>query len=244
DAGIKTLTVGNMSNLLFSDGGYRGAVITTKEMANITTSSGKVVADAGASLSALADFCRNASLSGAEFLYGIPGTVGGGVYMNAGAFGGSVSDVLTASEYIKDGKFIKLDSAAHGFGYRNSVYKTSGGVIVSAEFSLPEGDRGEITGKMEGYLAKRRASQPLDKPSAGSVFKRPEGFFAGKLIEDAGLKGARVGGAAVSEKHAGFIVNVGGATAEDVKELIQIIKSRVFDSFGVSLEEEIEYVEP
>ena len=244
EAGVKTLTVGNMSNLLFSDEGFRGAVITTKAMSGIKADGKCVTADAGVSLSSLAGFCRKNSLSGAEFLYGIPGTVGGGVYMNAGAYGSSVSDILTSSVCLDGEIFKTVPAPEHAFSYRESIYKKRGGTIVSATFSLAFGDPDAILSTMEGFMSKRRASQPLDKPSAGSVFKRPEGHFAGKLIEDAGLKGTRIGGAAVSEKHAGFIVNTGGAASSDVKKLIELIKNRVFERFGVMLEEEIIEVAP
>ena len=238
EAGIRSFVSGNMSNVLFSDDGFRGAVITTRKMRGISRSDRKVTAEAGVSLTSFAEFCRDNRLTGAEFLYGIPGTVGGAVYMNAGAFGGSVSDILASSVRAKDGETAVLSNAEHAFSYRESVYQ-AGGTVISAEFLLAPGDESCIAETMSALLSKRRASQPLDRPSAGSVFKRPEGHFAGKLIEDAGLKGRRVGGAEVSEKHAGFIVNAGGATAADVKALIDIIKTTVYEKTGVTLEEEI-----
>ena len=239
DAGVDTLTVGSMSNMLFSDDGFRGAVVTTRKMSELSRRGDTVTADSGVSLTALAEYCRDNSLTGAEFLYGIPGTVGGAVYMNAGAFGFSVSDILSSSSYLKDGRIASLDKYGHCFSYRDSIYKRNGGTVLSAEFSLSPGNRELIRSAMSELIAKRRSSQPLNKPSAGSVFKRPEGHFAGRLIEDAGLKGRRVGGAEVSEKHAGFIINAGGATAADVTELIDIIKTTVYERSGVLLEEEI-----
>ncbi len=244
ESGIKTLVTGNMTNLLFSDEGYRGAVVSLKRMCAVSVRGNTVTAEAGASLSSVADTARRNSLSGFEPLFGIPGTVGGAVFMNAGAFGSSVSDILVSSRYIKDGGTFTLKKEDHAFSYRDSAYRTLGGTIISASFELTPGDGGEISRRMSEIIAKRSASQPLDMPSAGSVFKRPEGHFAGKLIEDAGLKGFSCGGAQVSVKHAGFIVNAGGATAADVKALIAAIKKRVYEDSGVRLEEEIITVEP
>jgi len=171
--------------------------------------------------------------------------VGGGVYMNAGAYGGQISDVLLSTEYYDCAKnqIVKIDHAAHEFDYRHSIFEDHPEyVILSSTFALRQGNAQEIMQKVHEQAASRREKQPLNFPSAGSTFKRPTGYFAGKLIEDAGLKGARVGGAVVSQKHAGFIVNEGGATAADVLALVELVKARVYEQFGVSLECEFKYV--
>ncbi len=233
---------GNASNLLFSDEGYRGAVIFTTAMQNCTVEEKRITADAGVSFTALAVKARNHALSGLEFAYGIPGTVGGAIYMNAGAYGGSVSDHLISS-VCYDPKtnevFEIVGTDAHAFAYRHSIYMENGCIILGGTFDLVSGDTDAIGAKMKEYMDSRRSKQPLEYPSAGSVFKRPEGYFAGKLIEDSELKGYSIGGAQVSEKHAGFIVNRGGATAEDVSNLIEHIQKEVYSRFGVHLETEI-----
>ena len=236
---IPVLVIGNGSNVVFSDAGYRGAVVFTGKCRNIKIENDLVFADAGVLLSALSSAARDESLSGLEFAFGIPGTLGGAVYMNAGAYGGSMSDVCISSWYydLETGHFGESFGDAQCFGYRKSIYQEHPQrIILSATLQLKKGNRKTISEEMRTYWDKRRATQPLDLPNAGSVFKRPEGHFAGKLIEDCGLKGLTVGGAQVSQKHAGFIVNIGGATCEDVKRLIEKIQSTVLQQTGVKLE--------
>ena len=242
---IPMLVIGNGSNVVFSDAGYRGAVVFTGKCRNIKIENDLVFADAGVLLSALSSAARDESLSGLEFAFGIPGTLGGAVYMNAGAYGGSMSDVCISSWYydLETGHFGESFGDAQCFDYRKSVYQEHPErIILSATLKLKKGNRKTISEEMRAYWDKRRATQPLDLPNAGSVFKRPEGHFAGKLIEDCGLKGLTVGGAQVSQKHAGFIVNIGGATCEDVKRLIEKIQTTVLQKTGVKLECEIRFL--
>ena len=242
---IPTLVIGNGSNVVFADEGYRGAVVFTGKCRKIEIREDVIQADVGVSLSALASAARDAGLSGLEFAFGIPGTLGGAVYMNAGAYGGSMSDICISSAYydLQTGDANGLFGDEQAFGYRTSIYQMHPErIILGAALKLKKGDRKRITEQMRAYWDKRRASQPLELPNAGSTFKRPEGHFAGKLIEDCGLKGLTVGGAQVSTKHAGFIVNVGGATCEDVKRLIEQIKTTVLQQTGVELECEIKFL--
>lgn len=240
--GMTYKIVGNGSNLLVSDRGYDGVIIhPAKDNAEIRVEGNRVYAFAGAMLSKTAAAAAEAGLSGMECLHGIPGSVGGAVYMNAGAYGGTVDGVLEKSIYWKDGGRYELDAADHRYGYRKSIYKEEPDrIVMGAVFALETGDREKIWESMRDLSKRRQASQPLELPSAGSVFKRPTGYFAGKLIEDAGLKGTRIGGAEVSPKHAGFIVNVGGATSTDVYRLIKRVQERVMAEFGVVLEREVE----
>lgn len=242
---ISLLIIGNGSNVAFADEGYRGAVVFTGKCRKIKMEDTIIFAEAGVSLSALSSAARDEGLTDLEFAFGIPGTLGGAIYMNAGAYGGSMSDVCISSEYydLETGKVKSLFEGAQEFGYRTSVYHHHPErVILGATLKLQKGDRKEISEAMRTYWDKRRSSQPLELPNAGSTFKRPEGHFAGKLIEDCGLKGLTVGGAQVSEKHAGFIVNKGGATCEDVKRLIEQIKTTVLQKTGVELECEIRFL--
>ena len=242
---IPVLVIGNGSNVVFSDAGYRGAVVFTGKCRNIKIENDLVFADAGVLLSALSSAARDESLSGLEFAFGIPGTLGGAIFMNAGAYGGSMSDVCISSWYydLETGHFGESFGDAQCFGYRKSIYQEHPErIILSATLQLKKGNRKTISEEMRTYWDKRRATQPLDLPNAGSVFKRPEGHFAGKLIEDCGLKGLTVGGAQVSQKHAGFIVNIGGATCEDVKRLIEKIQTTVLQQTGVKLECEIRFL--
>ena len=239
------VVIGKGSNILFSDAGFDGVVVFTTDWKEIHQEGNKLTVSAGASLASVASAARDASLGGAEFLHGIPGTVGGAVFMNAGAFGGEIAHICTWSEYFdpQSGKIIRLEGDAQEFGTRSSFYSAHPDVVIlGAELELAEDSMENIKSKMKDFSDRRRASQPLDLPSAGSVFKRPTGHFAGKLIEDCGLKGYTIGGARVSEKHAGFIVNCGGATAEDVKTLIGEIQERVYARFGVKLECEIRFL--
>ena len=241
---IPVFVLGKGSNLLVSDRGIKGAVIYTGKQCGISlTDENTVRAQSGASLAQLCTFARENSLSGLEFAYGIPGTVGGAVFMNAGAYGGEMKDVLLNSEYVStDGTSGELDNEAMELSYRHSAYENSNLVITAASVRLAPADRNEIKSTMNDILARRKEKQPLEYPSAGSTFKRPEGNFAGALIEQCGLKGVSVGGAQVSEKHAGFIINRGGATAADILNLIKHVQARVKAQTGVSLETEIRLI--
>ena len=246
ECGTRYFVLGNGSNVLFDDGGFRGAVITTSSLKTCRIRGSMAVSDCGMPVTALAKRAASASLSGLEFAYGIPGTVGGAVFMNAGAFGGEISSVLVSSRYLDPGTLEtgEIEGDGHEFGYRKSVYRTKkkGCIILSASFLLEKGNMEQIEGVMTDYMDRRVSKQPLEFPSAGSVFKRCEGRFTGKMIEEAGLKGLRIGGAEVSEKHAGFIINRGGATASDVLGLIDRIKSVILKEFGCELECEMIYV--
>lgn len=245
-SGLKYTVIGNGSNVLFSDAGYRGVVIFTTEMKQYRFDQDTLYAQSGASL---ARVCNDASKQGYEgfaFGCGIPGTVGGGVYMNAGAYGGQIADVLISSECYDTARnrVFTLTADRHDFDYRHSIFAEHPEyVVLSSTFALRKGNADEIMQKVHEQAVSRREKQPLNYPSVGSTFKRPAGHFAGKLIEDAGLKGTRVGGAVVSEKHAGFVVNDGGATAADVQALVELIRTRVYDRFGVCLECEFKYIE-
>lgn len=241
---IPVFVLGKGSNLLVSDRGIKGAVIYTGKQCGISlTYENTVRAQSGASLAQLCTFALENSLSGLEFAYGIPGTVGGAVFMNAGAYGGEMKDVLLNSEYVStDGTSGELDNEAMELSYRHSAYENSNLVITAASVRLAPADRNEIKSTMNDILARRKEKQPLEYPSAGSTFKRPEGNFAGALIEQCGLKGVSVGGAQVSEKHAGFIINRGGATAADILSLIKHVQARVKAQTGVSLETEIRLI--
>lgn len=242
--GVKMLLLGRGSNLFFAKERYEGAVILTDALSCVTRDDNCLVAACGTPLTALAAKAAKMGLSGLEFAYGIPGSVGGAVYMNAGAYGGAIADVLLESVAydLSVGQTVVLHE--HAFDYRKSLYmKNPNLVCLAARFSLREGDPAAIEKTMRGYMQKRREAQPLEYPSAGSYFKRPTGYFAGKLIEDCGLKGLRVGGAEVSEKHAGFLINRGGATARDVLALEEQVKKAVLERFGVWLEREVQVVE-
>lgn len=238
--GIPYLVLGRGSNLLVSDAGIRGAVLKYSD-ASCTRDGEKVIAGGGIMLAKLAVFAQKESLSGFAFAHGIPGTLGGACMMNAGAYGGEMKDVVTETVYLDENlKRCTLRGDAHEFGYRTSVFKKLGNcLILSSVMQLKHGNAEEIRAEMDDYAQRRREKQPLEFPSAGSVFKRPVGHFAGALIERCGLKGASVGGAQVSEKHAGFIVNRGGATCTDVLQLIDLIQKTVLRETGVTLECEI-----
>lgn len=241
---VPYIVIGNGSNTLASDKGYRGVVFVTTDMRKVQIDGKYLTGGCGVLLGSVGTNASTAGLSGAEFANGIPGTLGGAVYMNAGAYGGQLSDIVCSTECydLDNGAFLTLDNAAQHFGYRHSVFMEKNYIILSSTLKLTKGEPEAIRAKMNELLQCRREKQPLSYPSAGSVFKRPEGHFAGKLIEDAGLKGMRVGGAAVSEKHAGFIVNMGDATANDVLSLIEIIREKVYKLYGVTLECEIRFV--
>ncbi len=241
--GCKPVVIGNGSNILVSDKGISGVVIKISG-GNCSCSGDAITADAGASLVSLAICAMKNSLTGIEFLYGIPGTVGGAVVMNAGAYGGELSQILTETRYLSpDGTVNTINLQAHEFGYRKSWFKKEQeAVVLSSTFKLQNGDKKSIKATMDELMQRRKDKQPLEYPSAGSVFKRPEGHFAGELIERCGLKGCQIGGARVSEKHAGFIVNTGEATCSDVLKLIEHIKKTVLKETGVELECEICHV--
>ena len=240
-AGIPVTVIGHGSNLLVADTGIRGLVIRVeKNMRAIRREGNFLTAEAGAMLAAAAAAAAEAGLSGLEFASGIPGTVGGAAVMNAGAYGGEMKDILLAADILEmDGTPDRTDAAGLELGYRHSNIPELGRTVLGASFRLLKGDPAEIEAKMKDLNARRKEKQPLEYPSAGSTFKRPEGYFAGKLIEDAGLKGFSSGGAQVSEKHAGFVINRGDATAKDILQLIQEVQRRVFEHSGVRLEPEI-----
>lgn len=241
--GIPYLVLGKGSNLLVSDKGIRGAVLhLTGDFQKVELlPDGKTLrAGAGATLAAVCAFARERGLAGLEFAWGIPGSVGGGAYMDAGAYGGEMRDVVARVLHLgPDGTPGEARGEDLAFGYRKSRYTGGRDIITAVEFTLEPGDQAAIAGKMEELMARRKEKQPYDMPSAGSIFKRPQNGFAAALIEQCGLKGRRVGGAQVSEKHAGFIVNAGGATCRDVLELIAIIRKTVEEQTGTRLECEV-----
>ena len=227
--------------LLVRDGGLRGVVLCLgKDFARIAVRGEEIFAQAGAALGALALAARDAGLAGLEFAAGIPGSVGGAAAMNAGAYGGEIAQVLRSARVLQpDGEIVDMENADLAFGYRTSALQAPGRICLGARFVLQRGDREEISGRMADLAARRREKQPLQFPSAGSFFKRPEGYFAGRLIEEAGLKGAHVGGAQVSSLHAGFLINTGGATAGDFLALMERVQRAVYEREGVRLEPEV-----
>ena len=240
---IPFFVIGNGSNLLVSDEGIEGAVIRLSDLSDIKVSGEQIVCGAGATLSAVCCAARDHGLTGLEFAYGIPGTAGGALTMNAGAYGGEMKDaVKSATVLFADGVVREVPAKEMALSYRESIFKKNGAVILRVTLSLSKGDQKEIDRKMKDLAARRREKQPLDLPSAGSTFKRPEGYFAGALIEKNGLKGFRVGDAAVSEKHAGFVVNLGNATAADVLAVIEKVQQTVKAADGVWLEPEVLFV--
>ena len=246
--GARPLVMGNGTNLLAPDEGLDRLVIDTSaglSRVEAGGTPGTILAEAGASLARVADFACRQGLAGLEFAHGIPGTVGGAVCMNAGAYGGEMAQVVREATLLLPEEGIRtLTGAEMAFGYRRSFLTDHpDAVVLRAEFCLTPGDPAAIRGRMKELLEKRRASQPLEFPSAGSTFKRPEGYYAGTLIDQCGLKGLTVGGAQVSEKHAGFVINRGGATCADVKELIRQIQERVFAQAGVRLEPEVRIID-
>ncbi len=233
--------MGNGSNLLVSDKGIRGVTVKlSKAFSDYSLEDNTICASSGALLSTLASAAAKNSLSGMEFASGIPGSVGGAVYMNAGAYGGEMAQIVTKVQYL-DGTELK-ETTDFDFSYRHSVFSQNSGIITKVFITLQKADKEGILKRMEELNAKRRDKQPLTLPSAGSAFKRPEGDYAARLIECAGLKGKAIGGACVSEKHAGFIVNTGSATASDVLSLIEFIQKTVLQKFGTELSPEIKYV--
>ena len=243
---IKPFIIGNGSNMLISDKGLDTVVINMCrpdpkiELVNGDT----VVCDAGATMSKVCNFALENGLTGLEFAFGIPGSAGGAAYMNAGAYGGEMKDVLVECRHIdSDGNFGSLKGEELGLAYRTSAYEHNGYIITTLVMKLSKGNKDEIRAKMHELLQRRKDKQPLEYPSAGSTFKRPEGYFAGALIEECGLKGYSVGGAQVSEKHAGFVINKGDASAKDVLDLIKYIQDKVLSEKGVMLEPEVRLIE-
>ena len=241
EAGLPVTVIGHGSNLLVLDGGIRGVVIRVeKNMRAIRVEGTRIVAQAGAMLGTVAVAAAEAGLTGLEFASGIPGTVGGGVTMNAGAYGGEMAQVVTRVNGVyPNGTRVSLAAEEMRFGYRTSLIQGTDLVVTEVTFDLKPGDPAEIRAKMSDLNARRAEKQPLDMPSAGSTFKRPEGHFAGQLIEEAGLRGFAVGDAQVSEKHCGFVINRGAATASQIRELIGEVQRRVFEHSGIRLETEV-----
>lgn len=241
DEGLSYFVMGNGSNLIIRDKGMRGVVIKVSEsMSNIEVKGTKLIAEAGALLSVVSKTALRNSLAGLEFASGIPGSLGGAIAMNAGAYGGEMKDVVTNVLCLDtDGNFVEYENRDMNFGYRQSRVQAENLIVVQVEMELKEGRYEDIKAYMDELTEKRTSKQPLHLPSAGSTFRRPEGYFAGKLIEDAGLKGLKLGDAQVSEKHSGFIVNIGNATSDDVINLIKVVQKTVSDKFGVKLETEV-----
>ena len=237
------LVIGNGSNLLFGDGLLLGALVVTSGLSELRVEGETVFAETGVSLAALSNAAASASLTGLEFARGIPGTVGGAVFMNAGAYGGAVADVLRESRALDTVSGEILTLTEHAFGYRKSIYmEHPEWICLGGVFSLCRGEERAIRARMRELAEQRRAKQPLEYPSGGSYFKRPDGYFGGKLIEDCGLKGYAVGDAAVSEKHAGFLINRGSATAEQMLRVEAHVRETVLREFGVMLEREVRFV--
>jgi len=231
--------LGDGTNVLVLDDGIRGVVVSTNKMNEVKIlNNGRISAQAGAKLARVAEVACKAGLAGFEFASGIPGTVGGAICMNAGAYDGSVGDFCESVVLLGESVFIK-PGIEMGFGYRESIVQNSNLIVLEAVFKLQPGNEADIRSKITDLNNRRRASQPLDFPSAGSTFKRPSGYFAGKLIQDSDLKGFSIGGAQVSEKHSGFIINTGNATAQDIFDLIHAVRKRVHENFGVWLEPEV-----
>ncbi|MGI6070472.1 MAG: UDP-N-acetylmuramate dehydrogenase [Blautia sp.] len=242
--GLPYFILGNGSNLLVSDQGYRGAVIQLfKNWNQITVEETVITAQAGALLSGISKLAEKASLTGFEFAGGIPGTLGGAVVMNAGAYGGEIKDVLVeVTALTKEGEILTIPANRLEMGYRTSLVKTKEYVVLEAKLQLDRGNPEKIKETMRDLTERRTSKQPLEFPSAGSTFKRPEGYFAGKLIMDCGLAGYQVGGAQVSAKHCGFVINAGGATAADVRQLMADVQDKVQEKFGVRLEPEVKFL--
>lgn len=233
--------LGNGSNVLASDKGYDGAIISTEKLSSVRVlPNDEIFCEAGAMLKKLCKTALDSSLTGAEFAWGIPGTVGGAVFMNAGAYGEEIKMIIKECTFLDSDGEVKTYSADKlDLSYRKSLFSENGGIILSAVFSLEKGDRAQIKAKMDDLLSRRKDKQPLEYPSAGSTFKRPKGHFAGALIEQSGLRGLSVGGAEVSDKHCGFIINKNNATSDDIQGLIDLVKEKVLEKTGVTLECEV-----
>ncbi|MGE6579066.1 UDP-N-acetylmuramate dehydrogenase [Paenibacillus xylanexedens] len=232
--------IGKGSNVIIKDGGIRGVTISLSHFDQIKVNEESMIAQSGVDIIDVSRLALEHSLTGLEFACGIPGSTGGALYMNAGAYGGQIADVVERATVItKDGAVLEIPREEMKFGYRNSLFKMDHYIILEAEFGLKKGNKEDIASKMKELTFLRESKQPLEFPSCGSVFKRPEGYFAGKLIQDCNLQGTRIGGAEISMKHAGFIVNVDHATAQDYMDLIQFIQKKVYDTFQVELETEV-----
>ena len=241
---LKYMIVGNGSNLLFSDEGYDGLIIKTSKLKGIERDGETLKVYSGELTPSVGAFAARNGLTGFEPLSGIPGSIGGGIYMNCGAYGTEIGDLISKVCFLyTDGEIKIFDRSELDFSYRSSSFQHMDGVILWAELKLSKGDRSQIDEHMKDYAQRRKDKQPLEYPSAGSTFKRPEGYFAAKLIDDCGLKGLSVGGAEVSEKHAGFIINKKDATTKDIIELIEKVRKIVFEKTGVTLECEVKVVE-
>lgn len=239
------MVLGNGSNVLVKDSGYDGAIVRIGDAFDYVRQEGdKLICGSGTLMSVVAKAAVAAGLAGFEFASGIPGSVGGAVFMNAGAYDGELSNILDRARIVsKDGKReFYMTAEELQMGYRHTLLHETGDVVAEVELKLAEGDRQEIKAKIADFTQRRNSKQPVSFPSAGSFFKRPEGYFAGKLIQDAGLKGVSVGGAQVSELHSGFIINKGGASATDILQLMEIVQARVMDEFGVKLETEVRII--
>ena len=240
---IPLTVLGKGSNILVSDSGIEGIVLIIDDANEIIVNADNtIVCSAGASLVSLCLTAQQNSLSGLEFAYGIPGSVGGAIYMNAGAYGGEIKDVIVSATVLENGEIKEISEKDMLLSYRSSIFKSNDAIILSAKFKLKPDNTDEIKARMTNFMNRRRDKQPLEFANAGSTFKRPEGNFAGTLIEKSGLKGYTVGGACVSEKHAGFVINTGNATSDDIKKLIKHIQNTVFKDSGVMLEREVIYV--
>ena len=243
ESGRPWILLGRGSNVLVDDAGFRGTVILLDgTLAQIEVRGDQITAGAGVSLARIARTALEHELTGVEYAAGIPGTLGGAVYMNAGAYGGEIGRTVSSIRYLDKEGIHEIGPEEAGFEYRSSRFMRENAIVLGAEMTLQPGDRQAIMDRMQELAEQRKSKQPLEYPSAGSMFKRPEGFFAGKLIQDAGLAGYSVGGAQVSEKHCGFVINRGNATAEDVRELVRQVADRVEQTFGVRLEPEVRYL--
>lgn len=243
DNNIPYFVIGNGSNLLVKDGGIRGVVIKLTELTNLEVNETEIKADCGVMLKNLSDKALENSLTGLEFACGIPGTVGGAVFMNAGAYDGEIKNVIKEAQVMtSSGEIVTMSKDELELGYRTSKVMKDNLIVISATFKLEKGSKKEIKDKIDDFTQRREEKQPLEYPSAGSTFKRPEGYFAGKLIQDSGLKGYSIGGAAVSSKHSGFVINKGNATAKDILDLIAYIQKEVKRQFGVELHPEVRII--
>lgn len=240
---IPYYVIGNGSNLLVKDGGMEGVVIKLTELNNISSEGEDITADCGVLLKDVSKLAVQNELTGFEFACGIPGSVGGAVFMNAGAYNGEISEVIKCAKVLtRDGEIKDLNKGELELGYRSSRVMKEGGIILRATFTLKKGEKKVIQNRVDDLTEKRESKQPLEYPSAGSTFKRPEGYFAGKLIQDAGLKGYSVGGACVSNKHSGFVINKGGASAKDILDVIHHVQDEVMKQFGVKLDTEVRII--
>ncbi len=242
---LKSMVIGGGNNLLFADSGFRGVIISTEKLNRLSLEGNTITAQCGVSLKELTAFALENSLSGLEFACGIPGSVGGAVFMNAGAYGGEMKDVIISVDYLDHDDVIRNHAlTGHNFDYRTSIYQQRNYLVLETRLKLTPSYKDQIQARMDDLQARRQAKQPLEYPSAGSVFRRPEGHFVGKLIDDCGLRGYSIGGAQISEKHSGFIINKGNATADDVIKLISYIQESVKCKFQVALHTEVRIIDP